>query len=158
MNKAPVPLLLPLKRYADFRGRSTGTELIALYLLIMLANLAIWLAGLDGEARQWVNAALLLILLCPTIVLGVRRLHDSGRSGWWMLLALPWVPAMIWEFILQPSPWQMPVRLHHPWWVMLPLALCTLALGLLLIIDDDVDANRYGPNPRGWTPPPGEPA
>jgi uncharacterized membrane protein YhaH (DUF805 family) len=25
------------------------------------------------------------------LVLGVRRLHDSNRSGWWMLLCLPWI-------------------------------------------------------------------
>jgi uncharacterized membrane protein YhaH (DUF805 family) len=158
VNKAPVPLLLPLKHYADFRGRSTRTELIGLYLIVLLANLPVWLIGIDGDARRWVDAGLALLLLCPAIALGVRRLHDSGRSGWWMLLALPWLPATIWEFIVRPDSWRMPAQLHHPWWIMLPVGLCTLALGALLLLDDDVDTNRYGPNPRGWTPPPGEPA
>ena len=156
MNKAPVPLLLPLKRYADFQGRSTRTEFVAFYLLIMLANLVTLLVGIGHEAQQWVYMGLALALLCPMIALSVRRLHDSGRSGWWMLLIAPWVPATIWDYVARPRPWAMPVQLGHPWWIMLPLALCALALGALLLIDDDVDTNRYGPNPRGW--PQGEPA
>ena len=30
----------------------------------------------------------MLAWLCPWIVLGARRLHDIGRSGWWSLVAL----------------------------------------------------------------------
>jgi uncharacterized membrane protein YhaH (DUF805 family) len=36
-----------------------------------------------------------LAILLPTIAVGVRRLHDTGRSGWWMLLTLTCVGIII---------------------------------------------------------------
>jgi uncharacterized membrane protein YhaH (DUF805 family) len=36
-----------------------------------------------------------LLFLLPSITVGVRRLHDSGKSGWWMMLVyLPWLATL----------------------------------------------------------------
>ena len=154
--------VLPLKRYADFRGRSTRTELVAFWFLVMLAQLLIESgarAAGSPEAIRWLDTGLLILVAVPALAVCVRRMHDAGRSGWWLLIVSPWVPATVWEFVARPRPWALPIQLNHPWWVMLPLGLCTFLLCAFMILeDDDVDANPYGPNPRGWMPPAGEPA
>ena len=46
-----------------------------------------------------------LALLLPGLAVGIRRLHDIGRSGWWILIALvPFIGAIVLlVFALQPS-------------------------------------------------------
>jgi uncharacterized membrane protein YhaH (DUF805 family) len=56
---------------------------------------AIFMIGF--EAARWIQAGFLLFLLCPAAALAVRRLHDTGRSGWWLLLGLPALAGNIWE-------------------------------------------------------------
>jgi uncharacterized membrane protein YhaH (DUF805 family) len=158
MNFAQASVL-PLKRYAEFRGRSTRTEVIAFYVLIMITQLIAQFAvnQLWGEdAKPWLEGGLGVIFLVPTLSVFVRRLHDTGRSGWWLLIGAPCVATGIWEVIARPRPFTLHIQMHLPWWAMVPTILCALALFFLLLWDDDVGANRYGPNPRGW--PPGEPA
>ncbi|HTU10974.1 MAG TPA: DUF805 domain-containing protein [Allosphingosinicella sp.] len=151
--------VLPLKRYAEFGGRSTRTELLAFHVLTGLVAVAVgalakWL-GQDAW-RPWLDAGLVAIFLLPTLALFVRRLHDWGRSGWWLLVATPAALAVIWELTARPRPFTRSISLDLPWWMMVPALLCLLALWALLLWDDDVDANRYGRNPRGWLS--GEPA
>jgi uncharacterized membrane protein YhaH (DUF805 family) len=47
----------------------------------------------------------ILVLLLPNMALAVRRLHDTGRSGWWLLLMLvPFVgPLVLLYWYVQPS-------------------------------------------------------
>ena len=161
MMDAVAASVLPLKRYAEFRGRSTRTELLSFYLLTSIAGLLIDVAAKSlghPEVTTWIATGLLLLILVPSLAVGVRRLHDTGRSGWWLMLASPMVSAVIADYVASPRPWSLPVRLDLPWWAMLPPLLCLTALIILLLRDDDVDVNRYGPNPRGWTPLSGEPA
>ena len=46
-----------------------------------------------------------LILFIPYLAIGVRRLHDIGKSGWWMLVGLvPFLGALVLiYFMVQPS-------------------------------------------------------
>jgi uncharacterized membrane protein YhaH (DUF805 family) len=150
--------VLPLKRYAEFDGRSTRTELLAFYLLVVIANLFIGYASIaiGFEAQEWVQSGLSLLLLCPSVALAVRRLHDTGRSGWWLLIALPAAGVMAWEFFARPGPWAMPVRLQFPWWIDVPFGLTGVVLVGLLLWGDEEGPNGYGPNPRYG--PVGEPA
>ena len=41
-----------------------------------------------------------LAVLCPSIAVGIRRLHDIGRSGWWLLIVLiplvGWIVLIVW--------------------------------------------------------------
>jgi len=141
--------LLPLKRYADFRGRSTRTELLYFYLLVTIAHVAIrFSAGLIGlRAADGVSILLSLALTCPGAALGVRRAHDVGFSGWWLSPMVPFVALGLWEnFRRLGDP--MVQRLDLPLAVQLPAALYSLGLIALLLWDDQVEINRYGPNPR----------
>ena len=44
------------------------------------------------------RSILQLALLVPTLAVGVRRLHDTGRSGWWLLIGL--IPIVGWIILL----------------------------------------------------------
>jgi uncharacterized membrane protein YhaH (DUF805 family) len=95
-----------LKKYATFDGRARRAEYwyFALFNLIISVVLSI----LDGIVRSNSSTAstvgLLgglysLVVLIPSIAVGVRRLHDTGRSGWWMLIAfIPFIGA-IWLLV-----------------------------------------------------------
>ena len=82
-----------LKSYAVFSGRSRRSEYwyFALCYLILYAVCAI-VDGLTGSFDRasgigLFTGVLTLALLIPSLSVGVRRLHDTGRSGWWLLIA-----------------------------------------------------------------------
>ena len=80
-----------LKKYAVFEGRATRKEYWMFVLINLLVAFAIgFITGLIGGARLSGTANLLysLAVFLPSVAVGVRRLHDSGRSGWWLLLPL----------------------------------------------------------------------
>ncbi len=86
--------LTALKKYAVFSGRSRRREYwyFGLFYLIFYAVLAIVDAitgSFDfGSGMGIFSGILTLALLIPSLSVTVRRLHDTGRSGWWILLAL----------------------------------------------------------------------
>ena len=80
--------LTALKKYAIFNGRSRRTEywmFILLNTLIMLGLCVLIINEIIGLSLIYVFAALILI---PTLSVTVRRLHDTNRSAWWLLLPL----------------------------------------------------------------------
>jgi uncharacterized membrane protein YhaH (DUF805 family) len=91
-----------LKKYATFTGRSRRKE----YWMFVLFNLiiAFVLGFIDGFAGLQVGKSGLgvlgslygLAVLIPGIAVGVRRLHDTDHSAWWLLIALiPLVGAIV---------------------------------------------------------------
>lgn len=83
---------LGFQRYFVFSGRASRSEYWYFYLFLLLVALALAIvgafAGLSAEAIDGVNTLFQLGTLIPTIAIGTRRLHDTGRSGWWQLLTL----------------------------------------------------------------------
>ena len=83
----------PLKRYADFSGRAPRAEYWWFYLLTVVAYLVGTildsLLGTDEALGSSGIITLLLVLglLIPSLAAGARRLHDTDRSGWWLLIA-----------------------------------------------------------------------
>ena len=76
-----------LSQYATFSGRARRSEYWWFYLAYVLTYVvaAILDALLDVPIF---TPVLFLALLIPTLAVGVRRLHDVGRSGWWLLIGL----------------------------------------------------------------------
>ena len=94
-----------LKQYVDFRGRARRKEywMFTLFNVIILAVLelvdrALGLGNFGGTAdgsgvSASVNLGLFsglysLAVLLPSLAVAVRRLHDTDRSGWWILLGI----------------------------------------------------------------------
>lgn len=97
-------MTLPLRRYFQFSGRSRRKEFWMFWLFTILVGIAAGIVdNLLGYGRtttysapgtfNWstttsgpVNAIATLLLLIPSLAVSIRRLHDTGRSGWWYLL------------------------------------------------------------------------
>jgi uncharacterized membrane protein YhaH (DUF805 family) len=143
--------LRPLRHYADFGGRSRRSELVAFYLLTLFANILLGFGAtaIAFGAQLWVEAALFVLLACPTLALIVRRLHDSGRGGWWSVLGVPTVALGYWQDYAFYRGLAFPG--FGPFEASLPaIAAKLLGLGLLVLLlwQDDPEVNRYGANPR----------
>ena len=84
------------KRYAEFSGRSRRKEFWMFTLiqsLIMIAFFAAVAVSAMQSRRLALALDLLVILyslaaIIPNLAVSVRRLHDHGKSGWWLLISL----------------------------------------------------------------------
>ncbi|OYT16867.1 MAG: hypothetical protein B7C24_05510 [Bacteroidetes bacterium 4572_77] len=97
--------LMVLKKYAEFNGRSRRKEYWMFVLFNMIISFAlISVEHLLGIATSYGGGFLSniysLAILIPSIAVGVRRLHDIGKSGWWLLIGLIPVIGWIWIIIL----------------------------------------------------------
>lgn len=76
-----------IERYATFDGRASRGE----FWWYLLANLIVVfvLALLSGASKIFLVVTLVWVLgtLIPNLAIGVRRLHDTNRSGWWYLIS-----------------------------------------------------------------------
>lgn len=73
--------------WKNFSGRTRRSA----FWYAVLANMIVsWVLGfISGMLDLTIIASLyVLAALIPSIALGIRRLHDTGRSGWWYLLGL----------------------------------------------------------------------
>ena len=95
-----------VKKYVEFEGRASRPEYwwfaLATFILSILVSIILFKAPMTASA---INGLISLALLVPSIGVGIRRLHDIGKSGWWLLIALiPFVGAIIAIYWLaQPS-------------------------------------------------------
>ena len=107
----------PLRKYADFTGRARRMELWLFWLLligiqIVFSILIGMVAGptaavadptdpfavLNGPAKALYGVffLMMLALLIPSLAVSIRRLHDTNRTGWWLLLGLiPFLGALV---------------------------------------------------------------
>jgi uncharacterized membrane protein YhaH (DUF805 family) len=82
-----------MKKYAVFSGRARRQE----YWMFVLFNVIIALVlgiieGIadsdSGVSRSTLTTLYGLAILIPSLAVSVRRLHDTGRTGWWMLIGV----------------------------------------------------------------------
>ncbi|MDQ0493805.1 MULTISPECIES: DUF805 domain-containing protein [Paenibacillus] len=77
-----------LQNYVGFQGRARRTEYWMFVLFNVIASFIIGLIdGLFGLTPILTYIYSLAVLL-PSLAVTARRLHDTGRSGWWILIAL----------------------------------------------------------------------
>jgi uncharacterized membrane protein YhaH (DUF805 family) len=138
-------MLLPLRRYAEFSGRSRRKEywMFALLMAIVysLAGLlmvsSLWPAISAGATFAWDNVTggfwlgfalfglFTLAVIVPGVAVTVRRLHDRDMSGWWYLAVV----------VLGQVPWLG--------------ALVNLGFLVLMCLPGTSGPNRFGPDPKG---------
>ncbi|MFF3863130.1 DUF805 domain-containing protein [Streptomyces sp. NPDC002209] len=92
-----------LKKYTVFSGRARRQE----YWMFTLFNLIalIIVAVLDNAIGTYplLYAIYALAVFLPGLAVGIRRLHDTGKSGWWMFIALVPLVGGIWLLVLMAS-------------------------------------------------------
>lgn len=82
-----------LRKWAQFDGRSSRKAYWMFVLINLLVSLTLVIVDLMIQARiptypRAVSVLYGLAMLVPSIAAGVRRLHDTSRSGWWFLMIL----------------------------------------------------------------------
>lgn len=77
-----------LKKYADFDGRATRTQFWMFFLFYIIFYVVLEIVTQLIGVGSVLPAFFILALLIPTLSINARRLHDTGRSGWWQLLGL----------------------------------------------------------------------
>jgi uncharacterized membrane protein YhaH (DUF805 family) len=96
-----------LRQYVDFKGRARRAEYWNFVLFSTLISIALTLVDIyglganpmAGESGMIGNLYSLAVLL-PTVGVLVRRLHDVGKSGWYILIVLIPLIGIIWLLIL----------------------------------------------------------
>ena len=129
-------ILMPLKRYVDFSGRSRRKEFWTWYLFVMIMYFVLMYLdtalGLGGTATGYAEGGsvgfnmtgglltilFMLAVLIPNIAVAVRRMHDIGKSGWMVLIGI--IPLIGWIYVIY----------------------CYVQPGT-------VGPNQYGPDPKG---------
>lgn len=85
-----------INKYVDFSGRATRKEfwsfILFYYVSIFLGGILDGLLGVD-----FVGNLVILVLILPYISCAARRMHDVGKSGWFMIIPF-------YNFILAVSP------------------------------------------------------
>jgi uncharacterized membrane protein YhaH (DUF805 family) len=159
-------MLMPLKRYAEFSGRSRRMEYWMFQLFLMLVYVAIIVlmmavgggalmsGGGDPNAILAAGGAVMILgalyflfalaMFIPALAVAVRRLHDTNRSGWWLLAPLAGYVVMFLGAAIGDSVGGI---------LAIVGTIAVLGLGLTLIVfmflEGTRGPNNYGPDPKG---------
>ncbi|WP_343562849.1 DUF805 domain-containing protein [Sphingobacterium sp.] len=72
--------------YANFEGRARRKEYWMFFLANVLIGLVFGILGRVTSLFTYISGLISLALLIPSIAVAVRRLHDTNKSGWFLLL------------------------------------------------------------------------
>lgn len=175
-----VPLFLqPLVKYVDFKGRARRSEFwlwtLAQFILFIALDAVLFTvaAGSGGPEQMATGFArfspllnlVQLGLLLPNLAVQVRRLHDTNRTGWWMVMPLGVFLAGLIIFIAT-NAGKFAELFSHPsaspdagaimsvvGGAMLLIWLPTMIAGIVIFVFNVLDGtpgmNRFGPDPKG---------
>lgn len=103
-----------VSKYARFEGRASRSEywywVLALVITSIVLSMiegaiiapSIGFEPFDPQVGQPLQLLMLLVVFLPSLAVSVRRLHDGGRSGWWIFIQLvPFIGSLIllWWYI-----------------------------------------------------------
>ena len=175
-----VPLFLhPLIKYVDFRGRARRSEfwlwtLAQFILFIVLDGVLFSLAASTHNPEQMATGfarfspilnLLQLGLLLPNIAVQVRRLHDTNRTGWWMVMPVVVFIAGLILFIATNFSKFIQMFNHTSaspdtasimgivgtamLFIWLPTIVASIVIFVFNVLDGTPGSNRFGPDPKG---------
>ncbi len=142
--------------YSNFKGRARrreywGTTLWNIIMSIPITILAVLLIITGSVTLKFLTIGLLTLLtfaiLIPSIAVCVRRLHDTGRSGWWLLIGF--IPSMLNHFltILMLTTGSSSLGV-----ISMLCSIVGVVGGIVLIVfyclDSEAGENKYGANPK----------
>ena len=91
------------ERYAQFSGRAQRMEYWSFTLVsfvVQIGVVSIVSSRIFGDLFTFIMFIVFFGLLIPHAAVGVRRLHDTNRSGWWILIPLIPLIGGIWFIVL----------------------------------------------------------
>jgi uncharacterized membrane protein YhaH (DUF805 family) len=158
------------KKYFDFKGRARRSEYWWFVLFMVIVSMVFNYGGLLVPALSFIGLFCSLVLVIPHFAVMTRRLHDTGRSGWWVLvLAILYVAVLVSMLIVLMPIAQDMLTVTDPFEQMEMMADCvqahpvastvmvmgslvTCILGIIVIIfmvfDSKWETNKYGPSPK----------
>jgi uncharacterized membrane protein YhaH (DUF805 family) len=165
-------MLMPLKRYADFSGRSRRMEfwmwklgLFIVYVVMMVLFSVVFgsavMAGDPSQAGGAIAGLMVmwglltifgLAILIPDLAVTVRRLHDTNRTGWWILApVIPYAVAFFTIFSAAASGSEGGMMAGGLIGVLSILAAVGLAITVLvfMFLEGTKGPNKYGADPKG---------
>lgn len=80
-----------LRNWSDFNGRARRSEYWYFTLFNIIVGIVISLIDqfvLGSDGTGILSNIYSLLIFIPSLAVAIRRLHDTGRSGWWLLIAL----------------------------------------------------------------------
>jgi uncharacterized membrane protein YhaH (DUF805 family) len=90
--------LVVFERYAVFQGRAGRAEYWWFFLANFLLSVALNILGSAADVFLFVGFLVSLALFIPSLAVAIRRLHDTSRSGWWLLIVL--IPLVGWIVLI----------------------------------------------------------
>jgi uncharacterized membrane protein YhaH (DUF805 family) len=143
-----------LEKYADFTGRAPRAEYwwyaLGLIITAILLSIIEGILGLKGMILGIygpLTGLLWLATIVPGLAVGTRRLHDTNRSGLWLLLMVPYLATLIMAMRVMAGG-NLAAIGTAGLLSLLGLALC-LVLLVFMVLPSTPGENRYGPNPYG---------
>jgi len=90
-----------LKKYAVFEGRARRAEYWYFFLFNIIVTIVIAIINaILANRLSFLGVLYALAVFIPGLAVTVRRLHDTGRSGWWFLIGLVPILGYIWLLVL----------------------------------------------------------
>jgi uncharacterized membrane protein YhaH (DUF805 family) len=120
-------------KYIQYKGRARRKEFWMFYLFSSIFSFVLGLFPVLGGIYS-------LVVMLPTICLSIRRLHDIGKSGWWLMLPLVSFIGVLGFLVLDIGVALFCMALLFSISCITFLAYCCL--------DSQPDENQYGPNPQ----------
>ena len=140
--------LAVIKKYAVFSGRASRREYWMFILFNTLVHTVLGIVDFLLGVGWLFNVPILpfvygLAVLLPGLAVVVRRLHDTGRSGLWLLWCLPglgimWILRALYDID----------RTVSPGWGLIPVALAFLVIFRFTLMRGTPEKNIYGPVPK----------
>lgn len=138
----------PFRQYFDFKGRSGRAEFWLFALINLIAvSLLFWVdrrlgLSMTQNGPGVLGSVFFFAMVIPFMAVAVRRLHDTGKRGWWALLALGVVLAPFALIVLFFA-----LGGYYSLLVWVPVFGSIVTFLVFMIRKGDQDENRYGPAP-----------
>ena len=166
-------MLQPLVKYFDFNGRARRSEYWLFFLFQILLSIIIGtisaLSPIIGDSLDTITN---LALLIPVIAVNVRRFHDIGQTGWWVLfpMAICLLALIVYVSVtgaqgfagfsainpseLENADYDTIMRTLTPLipalaWIGIPTFIASLVTFIMNLKDGEPKTNQFGPDPKG---------
>ena len=146
-----------LKKYAVFSGRASRKEywmfflwnIIISFFIGVLIGIVTTATGVSKDTGDFVQAIYSLAIMMPSIAVAFRRLHDTGRSGWWLGGELMFIAVSVLITIgLVLMGANIALLILIPFVFIPVVAIYSIVLTVFLIQKGMVGKNKYGPDPK----------